>query len=317
MSTEPQANADRVIPTGSLALDRALGIGGWPRGRIVELFGPEGSGKTTLVLEAIAQAQRTGTGALIDADHGTDRDAVRRLGVDPHGLVWHRGNVLDELRPIIEQFIARGIDVIAIDGIGSLLLKDSLRDNSFPPRIKDEEFQKAVEHWLKTLLAPLSKSRSVLLITNQLREKLGVMYGNPDTTPWEALPLKDFASVRADVRRITHIKEGEKVVGSETRVRVVKNRLAAPHQAAELEIYFDRGIATERELVNLGLEGDVLTQSGVAVRFGTEMIGRSRDDAVRRLRNNTKLADRLYDTVVASFTPVPVPPTDEGEANAG
>lgn len=309
MSTAPAANPN-VIPTGSLALDRALGTGGWPRGRIVELFGPEGGGKTTLVLEALAQAQRTGTGALIDADHATDRDAVRRLGVDPHGLVWHRANVLDELVKTIEQFVARGIDLIAIDSIAALVTKYRTGGDDFPP-VKDEGHQRAVEHWLKSLLGPLSKSRSVLLITNQLREKIGVMYGNPDTTPWETLPLKDFASVRVDVRRVTHIKDGETIVGAETRAKVVKNRLAAPHRAAELEIFFDRGLATERELVTLGLEGDVLSQSGVAVRFGNELIGRSRDDAVKRLRRDTELADRLYDAVVAGFTAVPVPPADE------
>jgi len=311
MSTALPTSAN-VIPTGSLALDRALGTGGWPRGRIVELYGPEGSGKTTLALEAIAQAQQTGTGALIDADHATDRDAVRRLGIDPHGLVWHRGNLLDELVPVVEQFINRNIDVIVIDSVAALRRKERLSGNDFPP-VKDEGHQRATEHWLKSLLSPLSKSRSVLIVTNQTREKVGVMYGNPEMTPWETHPLKDFASVRVEVRRVTHIKERDETIGAETRVKVVKNRLAPPFRTADLEIYFDRGIGTERELVTLGLEGDVLTQSGQFVRFGDEVIGLNRDDAVLRLRRDTALADRLYEAVVASFAAVTVPPADENE----
>jgi recombination protein RecA len=312
MSTAPSAPAN-VIPTGSLALDRALGTGGWPRGRIVEIYGPEGGGKTTLALHAIAQAQRTGTGALIDADHATDRDAVRRLGVDPHGLVWHRGNVLEEIAKSVEQFVDRGVDVIVIDSLAALMLKGRSAPDDFP-QVKDEAHQRATEHWLKTLLAPLAKSKSVLLVLNQTREKVGVMYGTPEMTPWETHPLKDFASVRVELRRLAHIKERDETIGSEVRAKVVKNRLAPPHRTTDLEIYFDRGIGIENDLFNLGLDADVLTRSTGAVRFGGEVIGRAREDVVRRLRRDAALAGRLHEAVLAGFAAVPVPPPDEDEA---
>jgi recombination protein RecA len=319
MSTQPEPptspDPDRVIPTGSLALDRALGTGGWPRGRIVELFGPESGGRTTLVLEAIAQAQRCGTAALIDADHATDPESARRLGVDPRGLVLHRGNVLSELIPVVEQFIKRGVDVIAIDSIAAILIGDKSPDD-YAHQPKSESNQKVVEQWLKSLLGPLAKSRSVLLVTNQQREKIGVMYGDPATTPWETHPLRDFASVRVEVKRITHLKDGENIVGFEGRLRIVKNRLAVPYRNVEYDVHYDRGIAIERELVALGLEGDVLTQSGQFVRFGDVVIGRTRDDAVRRLQRDEALTERLYEAVVASFVAAPVPPADEPEANA-
>jgi recombination protein RecA len=181
------------------------------------------------------------------------------------------------------------------------------------PSAKNETFQKAIEHWIKALLAPLSKSRSVLLITNQVREKLGVMYGDPTTTPWETLTLRDFASVRAEVKRVTHIKEGENNVGFECRVRVMKNRLAPPYRSVDLNMFYDRGIALEHELVALGLETDVLTQSGQFVRFGETVIGRNRSDAIRNLENNAELAEHVREAVATALRPAPVPPEDAPE----
>jgi recombination protein RecA len=304
-----------VLPTGSLALDRALGVGGWPRGRIIELYGPPAAGKTTLVLEALAQAQRRDTVALIDADHATDRDSVRRLGVDPNALVWHRANVLEDVIPLVEQLIQRGVGVIAIDSVAAILRKNRDGGTDFTTT-KDETFQKAIEHWMKSLLAPLAKSGTVLLITNQVREMIGVFYGDPTMTPWETHTLRDFASVRVEVKRITHIKEGENNVGFEGRVRVVKNRLAPPFRSVELRVEYDRGIAIEHELITLGLDGDVLTQSGQFVRFGEVILGRSRNEAIRRLERDEALAERVREAIVAGFRSAPVPPAEPNERAA-
>ncbi|MBY0459394.1 MAG: DNA recombination/repair protein RecA, partial [Gemmataceae bacterium] len=315
---DPKPNINRTIPTGSLALDRALGTGGWPRGRIVELFGAESSGKTTLALEAVAQAQRVGTAALIDADHATDPEAARRLGVDPRGLLHHRTNQLEDIAKLVEQLVKRNVDLIALDSAGALLAGDYARDPSYFPEGKDPRHQRMFEHWLKTLLAALSASRSVLLITNQQREKIGVLYGDPKMTPWETHPLMDFASVRVEVKRVTHVKRGEDVVGSETRLRVVKNRLAAPFKNVELDILFDRGIDLEKELVTFGLENDVLTQSGRFIRFGDVVLGRTREEATSKLRGDDSLADEVHAALVASFTPAPLAdPPEAGSPDAG
>jgi len=293
------------VSSGSLTLDRLLGTGGWPRGRIVELFGATCAGKTTLVLETIAQAQHaSGTAALIDADHATSPEAAERLGVDPELLVIHRSNILEDVFEQIEQFIQRGVDVIALDSIAALVREaDAKRMRSREPEVKDEEHQRYIEHALKRLLGHLYSSQSVLLITNQLREKLGVMYGDPTTTPWETLPLKDFASVRAEVKRCIPIKEGGRTLGYEERVRITKNRFAAPLVEAEFEMYFATGINREGELITLGLDAEVLTKSGDSIRFGEVVLGRSRRDAVRSLQNDVLLAARVRELVVASFGP--------------
>jgi recombination protein RecA len=310
--TEPTPKREHVIPTGSLTLDRALGTGGWPRGRIVELYGSESAGKTTLLLEAIAQAQRNnGVAALIDADHGSTPDSVARLGVDPHGLVLHRANQLEEVFTTIATFINRNIDVIALDSIASLQLETDQRSTMrhYPP-VKHEEHQRAVEHYLKSLLTQLARSRSVLLISNQQREKIGVMYGDPNMTPWETHPVKDFASQRVEVKRVTHIKQGDVVVGYEARVRVIKNRLAPAFTAAEFEVYFDTGISEESQLIPLGLEVDVLTKSGRYVRFGEVVLGRDGEDAIRRLRREPELAAEIRELIRTRLGPsVGVPPS--------
>ncbi|HEY1186389.1 MAG TPA: recombinase RecA, partial [Gemmata sp.] len=250
-----------VIPTGSYFLDRALGIGGWPRGRIVELYGSHGSGRTTLALEAIGQAQRAGgTGALLDADHATEPDTARRLGVEPGSLLLHRTNVLEDAFEQIETWIATGADVIVLDSIAALMRESVMNRNRSdrPDEGEDKEHQRIVEHSLRRVLGRLYSSRSVLLVTNQLREKLGVMYGDPMTTPWETHPLRDYASVRADVKRVTHVKEGETTIGTETRVKIVKNRFGGAFRDAEFEIWFDSGICREAELLELGSQVGVV-----------------------------------------------------------
>lgn len=318
MANDETAKAAGVVPTGSYTLDRALGIGGWPRGRIAELFGHPGSGRTTLVLEALAQAQRAGgTAALLDADHATEPETGRRVGVDPARLLLSRTNVLEDAFAQIEDWIEQGVDVIALDSIASLVRESVMRRNRAdrPDEGKDEEHQRVVENCLKRVLGRLYSSRSVLLVTNQLREKLGVMYGDPMTTPWETLPLRDFASVRADVKRVTHVKDGEATIGAETRVRVVKNRFAGAFRDAEFEVWFDSGICREAELLTYGLTcGAVFRRHDHEDEetFGTFTfagidLGREQTAAVRRLKADPVLAERLREAVFAKLdAPEPV-----------
>ena len=301
----------RVIPTGSLDLDRALGIGGWPRGRIVEIYGAEAVGKTTLVLEAVAQTQqRSGFATVIDADHGLDPASLARFGIDPGGLVIHRTNKIEDVFSTIEDLLHRGADLIALDGIAALLPQDSEKAGHFP-NTKNERHQSNIEHALKAILGPLFSSRAVLLVTNQIREKIGVMYGDPYMTPWETMPLKNFASVRLEVKRITHVKNGEDVIGSENRVRVVKNRLAPAFRNAEFEIYNDSGICREAELIRLGVEHDVMTKSGQAFRFGNVLLGRTELTATRALQRDAALTAQLHEAVLNRLAPTVTPPQPE------
>jgi recombination protein RecA len=284
------------VSTGSLALDLKLGTGGWPRGRIVELFGAEGSGKTTLALQAIAHAQRNnGFGAFIDADHGTALAAAGRLGVDVDAMPLHQTNGLEDAFEKIEELVRGGaVDVIALDSIAALLpegAQDCSRSNI--PLAKNPEHQHRVNHFLKALLGPLSRSRAVLLITNQVVEKLGVMYGNPETTPWETMPLRSYASQRVELRRVTTIKDGEEALGYEVKASVVKNRLAAPLVKAEFELHFATGICAEAELLALGLEAGLLEKRGGRISHGDLLLGTNRADVLRHLRQDAELAARL------------------------
>jgi recombination protein RecA len=283
-----------------------LGTGGWQRGRIAELYGGEGAGKTTLLLEAIAQAQLNGgVGALIDADHGSSPDAVARIGVDTQALILHQTNVLEEAFKTIEDLIKRNVDVIALDSIASLLLEADHRNGSEQcVRVKHETHQKAVEVYLKALLTPLSKSRSVLLITNQLRERAGVMFGDINTVPWETFPIRDYTSQRVEVRKVTPIKKGDTTLGYETRARVVKNRFAPPLVSVEFELYYATGISEEPELVKLGLQIGVLTRSGKHICFGELTLGREQSDTIQHLRREPELAQQIKRAILTRSAPI-------------
>jgi recombination protein RecA len=235
---EAGATSKDGLTTGSLTLDRALGTGGWPRGRIVEVAGSEGSGKTTLLLAAIAQAQQNGgIGAFLDADHGVEPATADRLGVQWETMLYHRPVSLEEAFERIEELVQGGaVNVIALDSLAALLPRECLScsHDAIPPN-KNEQHQHHISHCLKTLLGPLSRSRAVLLISNPLVEKAGVYFGNPQMIPWETHPLKIYASQIVELRRIGRIKEGENTVGFEIKARVVKNRLAASMTQADLE----------------------------------------------------------------------------------
>jgi recombination protein RecA len=292
---------DTVVPTGSLALDLALGTGGWPRGRVVEVFGPEGCGKTTLLLEAIAHVQRNGGfGALIDADHGTSPAALQRVGIDVEALPLHRTNSLEEAFEKVEELVAGGaVDVIALDSVGALLSDDDRRGGlKDVPMRQNVAHQHKVEYYLKSLIGPLSRSRAVLLVSNYVVEKIGVMFGNPETTPWETTPLRNYASVRVELRRLSPIKERDEALGYEVRARALKSRLAAPLVQAEFELLFASGICSEADLLRLGVETGVLTKRGGTHTFGEVRLGVSRNDALRRLKEDADLSAQVRAAIV-------------------
>jgi recombination protein RecA len=305
-----------AVSTGSLALDLKLGTGGWPRGRIVEIYGAEGSGKTTLLLEAIAQVQQGGgLGAFIDADHATDQRRAARLGIDLERMPFVQTNILEEAFEKIEELALGGaVDVIALDSIAALLPKDS-RTCQDVPFHQSERHQYQVEHYLKALLGPLARSRAVLLITNQVRIKVGVVYGSPETTPWITLPLRDFASVRVNLTRTGLIKNGDEAVGAQIKAKIVKNRLAAPMTQAEFELHFASGICAEADLVALGFEAGLLSKRGGRLYFGDVMVGMGNGGAARYLRDNGDLAAQLRAGIVERLGP-PAEPVPEGDAGA-
>jgi recombination protein RecA len=314
MGSQP-GNSLPGLSTGSLSLDLKLGSGGWPRGRIVEIFGPEGSGKTTLLLEAIGQALRNDRfGAFIDADHGLDPAAAERLGVtlEPRHLI--RTNILEEAFEKIAELLKESfVEVIALDSIAALLPEEQRACSRDAVTFhKNENNQYRLEHFLKALLGPLSRSRAALLITNQVREKIGIMYGNPDTTPWMTLPLRDYASQRIDLRRITTIKDGDEPVGVTVRAKVVKNRCGAPLSQAEFELRFATGIDREDELLKLGLETGLLRKRGAHVYLDDTNLGLGSGNVVRRLRQDGELAARIREGVVERSRPV-VEPVAEGD----
>ncbi len=323
MSTHPRKQAlssgrpgsrDKGVPTGSLGLDLKLGSGGWPRGRIVEIYGPEGAGKTTMLLEAIAQVQHNGGfAAFIDADHGMDQPSAERLKVNLETMPFHRTNCLEDAFEKIEELVQGGeMDVIALDSIAALVRENHQTcSRDAIPLKKDEEHQHRIEHFLKALLGPLSRSRAVLLITNQIREKLGVMYGNPETIPWQTSPLRDFASVRVDLRRGSLIKDGQETVGTEVKAKIVKNRLAVPAGPVQFNMLFATGIWKEAELITVGLEAGLLKKQGAYLYFEELTLGKGQIDAQRHLREDGELAARLRAGIIARLSPENPPPPDE------
>jgi recombination protein RecA len=237
-------------------------------------------------------------GALIDADHGTNQATAARMGIDLERMPFHRTNALEEAFGKIEELIKGGaIEVIALDSIAALLPEGNATCEAVPFH-KNESHQHHIEHCLKALLGPLSRSRAVLLITNQVREKIGVIYGNPDTTPWVTLPLRDYASVRVDLRKMAQVKDGEFNVGAEVRAKIIKNRLAAPHAQAQFELRYATGICNEGDLLRLGLEVGVVTKRGNRLSFGEHLLGNGWNEAVRQLGHDATLATRLREGIL-------------------
>jgi len=288
-----------VIPTGSLALDIALGVGGVPRGRTIEIFGPEASGKTTIALSIIAEAQKTGgVAAFIDAEHALDPIWAEKLGVKLDDLLVSQPDTGEQALEIAETLIrSGGIDVIVIDSVAALVPRAEIEGEMGDSMMGVQA--RLMSQALRKLTGVISKSKTVIIFTNQLRQKIGVMFGNPETTPG-GLALKFYASIRMDTRKIETLKDGDKAIGSRHRVRIVKNKVAPPFRIAEFEI-LEQGISKEAGIIDVGLELGVLNKAGAFIRFGEKMLGQGREAARICLTENPKTAKEILETVWKVF----------------
>src|SRR5213080_4583527 len=294
-----------VIPTGAISFDAALGVGGVPRGRVIEIFGPESSGKTTIALQVIAQAQKTGgMAAFVDAEHALDPGYAKKLGVDVDNLLVSQPDYGEQALEIAEALVRSGaIDVLVVDSVAALVPKAELDGEMGDSHMGLQA--RLMSQALRKLTGIVSKSRTCLIFINQIREKIGVMFGNPETTTG-GRALKFYASMRVDIRRIQAIKEGDKVVGSRTRAKVVKNKVAAPFREAEFDIVYGEGISREGDLIDLGVDKGVLEKSGTWISFGGERMGQGRENARVFLKENKDIRDKL-ENVLRKKLEIPVP----------
>jgi len=281
-----------AIPTGSLELDYALGVGGVPRGRVIEIFGPEASGKTTLALHIIAEAQKKGgAAAFVDAEHALDANYARLLGVNIDDLLISQPDTGEQGLEITEVLVRSGaVDVVAIGSVAALVPRAEI-DGEMGDSLPGLQ-ARLMSQALRKLTAAISKSRTCVVFINQLREKIGVMFGNPETTTG-GRALKFYASVRLDIRRISAIKDGEENIGSRVKVKVVKNKVAPPFREAEFDIIYGEGISRVGSLVDLGVTHKVIERSGAWYAFGGERIGQGRENAKRFLQENPAMADEI------------------------
>lgn len=281
-----------VISTGSLGLDLALGVGGIPKGRIIEVFGPEASGKTTLVLNLIAQTQKSGgTAAFIDAEHALDPDYAKKIGVNVDDLLLSQPDTGEQALQIVETLVRSGaVDLIAVDSVAALTPRAEIEGEMGDPQMGLQA--RLMSQALRKLAGIISKTNSTVVFTNQLRQKIGVFFGNPETTPG-GLALKFYTSVRLDLRRIATLKKGEEVVGSRVRVKVVKNKVAAPFRQAEFDIVFDRGIDRFGEVIDLGEAQGAITKSGSWYEYNGKKLGQGRDGSRDFLIEHPKVSEEI------------------------
>jgi len=281
-----------VIPSGCLSIDAALGVGGFPRGRVIEIYGPESGGKTTLTLHIIAQAQKLGgQAAFIDAEHALDPVYARKLGVDVDNLLVSQPDHGEQALEIAETLIrSGGVDIVVVDSVAALVPKAELEGEMGDPSMGLQA--RLMSQALRKLTAIVSKSKTCLIFINQIREKIGVMFGNPETTTG-GRALKFYASMRVDIRRIQAIKDGDRVVGSRTRAKIVKNKVAAPFREAEFDILYGEGISSEGDLLDLGVDKGVIEKSGTWLSFGGERMGQGRENARVFLKENTDIRDKI------------------------
>ena len=297
---DEQVEDVEVIPTGSLALDAALGVGGYPKGRIIEIYGPESSGKTTLAIHAIAQAQKGGgIAAFIDAEHAFDRFYAKKLGVDVDELLIAQPDNGEQALEIADQLIrSSAIDIIVIDSVAALTPKAEIEGDMGDNKVGLQA--RLMSQALRKLTSTISKTNTTCIFINQLREKIGVMFGNPETTTG-GNALKFYASVRLDIRRITTLKDGDTPIGNQVRVKIVKNKVAPPFRKAEFEITFGEGISHVGEIVDLGVELGIIKKSGSWFSYGETRLGQGRDAVKRVIKDNPELTAELEEKIAAAL----------------
>ena len=281
-----------IISTGSIGLNMALGVGGFPRGRVIEIYGPESSGKTTLAIHAIAEAQKAGgIAAIIDAEHAFDRFYAEKLGVDIENLLISQPDSGEQALEVADQLIrSSAVDIVVIDSVAALTPKAELEGDMGDSKMGLQA--RLMSQALRKLTASINKTNTTCIFINQLRDKIGVMFGSPETTTG-GNALKFYASVRLDIRRIGQIKDGENVIGNQTRVKVVKNKIAPPFRKAEFDIMFGEGISRSGEIVDLGVENGIIKKSGSWFSYGEAKLGQGRDGVKKLLEDNPELSAEL------------------------
>lgn len=289
-----------TISSGSISLDMALGVGGFPRGRVVEIYGPESSGKTTLAIHAIAEAQKKGgIAAMIDAEHAFDRFYAEKLGVDVENLLISQPDNGEQALEIADHLIRSGaIDIVVIDSVAALTPKAEIEGDMGDSRMGLQA--RLMSQALRKLTANINRTQTTCIFINQLREKIGVMFGNPETTTG-GNALKFYASVRMDIRRIGQIKDGEDVSGNRTRVKIVKNKLAPPFKKAEFDIMYGEGISKIGEIIDLGVDHDILKKSGSWFSYGETKLGQGREAVKMLLKDNPELAEELEGKIIEAL----------------
>jgi len=289
-----------VISTGSISLDYALGVGGLPRGRVIEIYGPESSGKTTLAIHAMAEAQKNGgIAAFIDAEHAFDRFYAGNLGVDTDNLLISQPDNGEQALEITDHLVRSGaVDIVVVDSVAALTPKAEIEGDMGDSRMGLQA--RLMSQALRKLTSSINKTNTTVIFINQLREKIGVMFGNPETTTG-GNALKFYASVRLDIRRIGQIKVGDEVIGNKTRVKIVKNKVAPPFRKAEFEIMFGEGVSKLGEIIDLGVEHEIIKKSGSWFSYGENKLGQGRDSVKSILKDNPELMEEIHNKIVASI----------------
>ncbi len=297
---KPPAENIQAIPTGSLSLDIALGIGGIPKGRVIEIFGPESSGKTTLTLQIVAQAQKKGgIAAFIDAEHALDLHYAKKIGVNVDDLLVSQPSTGEEALEIADSLVrSGGVDVLVIDSVAALVPKAEIEGEMGDAHMGLQA--RLMSQALRKLTSAIAKSNTAVIFINQIRMKIGVMFGSPETTTG-GNALKFYSSVRIDIRRTGSIKKGDEVVGSRTKARIVKNKVAPPFKEAEFDIMYDSGISLEGDVVDLGADNGIIEKAGTWFSYGKERLGQGREAAKETLKNNPALRDEIYSKIMGKF----------------